>query len=119
MAKETRDALRRLTMKLCFAHSIVPQALVLKGLVISDRDSIGGGGFADIYKGTYRQVPVALKRLRVFLTLEESRRESLRRVSRISVSPSFVVVNIVQDILSRSSDMASIGPSTYPQSPWC
>ncbi|KAJ3485618.1 hypothetical protein NLI96_g4827 [Meripilus lineatus] len=79
MAKETRDALRRLTMKLCFAHSIVPQALVLKGLVISDRDSIGGGGFADIYKGTYRQVPVALKRLRVFLTLEESRRESLRR----------------------------------------
>ncbi|KAJ3482587.1 hypothetical protein NLI96_g6879 [Meripilus lineatus] len=66
-------------MKLCFVSGIVPQALMLKGFVISNGDSVGGGGFADIYKGTYRQVPVALKRLRVFQTLEESKRKSLRK----------------------------------------
>ncbi|KAJ3482581.1 hypothetical protein NLI96_g6880 [Meripilus lineatus] len=65
--------------ELCFASGIVPQALILKGFVISNVDSIGGGGFADIYQGTYRQVPVALKRLRVFQTLEESKRLSLRK----------------------------------------
>lgn len=70
-------------MKLCFVSNVVPQALILKGLVISDKDSIGGGGFADIYKGRYRQVPVALKRLRVFQTLEESKRESLRKVCEL------------------------------------
>lgn len=87
MSKETRNALKRLTIKLCFASGIVPQALILKGFVISNVDSIGGGGFADIYQGTYRQVPVALKRLRVFQTLEESKRLSLRKVSPVPTSP--------------------------------
>lgn len=94
MTKETRNALKRLTMKLCFVSGIVPQALMLKGFVISNGDSVGGGGFADIYKGTYRQVPVALKRLRVFQTLEESKRKSLRKVSRLLLMR-FVVANMI------------------------
>lgn len=119
MTKETRDALRRLTIKLCFASGIVPQALLLTGFVISNGYSIGGGGFADIYQGTYRQIPVALKRLRVFQTLEESKRTSLRKVCLLPLFMRFVVANIIQGFLPRSFDLASAGPPTCPEPPWC
>ena len=80
MTRETRDSLRRLTLKLCFSSDVVPQSLILKGLLQSEKESTIGGGFSDIFRGTYRQIPVALKRLRVFQLVEESKRKKLRRV---------------------------------------
>ncbi len=83
MTRDTRDVLRRLVLKLCFDSNVVPQSLVLRGLVYSEKGSFSGGGFADIYRGTYRQIPVALKRLRVFQIIEESKRGKLRKVRRV------------------------------------
>ncbi|THH32590.1 hypothetical protein EUX98_g1593 [Antrodiella citrinella] len=43
------------------------------------KGSIGGGGFADIYKGIFNEQRVALKRLRVFMMTEESRRPEMMK----------------------------------------
>ena len=68
--------LRRLLVKLSKASGALPPSLLLHGIVCCNRDSVAGGGFADIFCGAYDEKPVALKRLRVFKTdedLEKSR----------------------------------------------
>lgn len=68
--------LRRLLVKLSKASGQLPPSLLLRGVVCSDRDSVAGGGFADIFRATYNDQPVALKRLRAFqkgTDLEKSR----------------------------------------------
>jgi len=45
----------------------------------SDREAYKVGGFADIFCGTYNHEEVALKRLRVFQAIEESRRKTLTK----------------------------------------
>ena len=53
---------------------------MLQGIKREGSDPVKCGGFADIHRGMYGQDPVALKRLRVFLTIEDSKKANLRKV---------------------------------------
>ncbi|TCD66289.1 hypothetical protein EIP91_001580 [Steccherinum ochraceum] len=72
-----RHTLRRLLVQLSRSAGILPSHLFLDGIVCLNRDTVAGGGFADIFMGSYEGQPVALKRLRVFKAeddLEKSRK---------------------------------------------
>ncbi len=75
-----RTTLRRLSLKVSAASGLLPMSLVLDGVESSHQEYLGGGGFADIYSGTYKGEKVALKRLRVFLSSEESQKRKILRV---------------------------------------
>lgn len=56
--------LRSLLVKLSKESGILPKALFVEGVMCENREYVAGGGFADIYKATLQNQPVALKRLR-------------------------------------------------------
>ncbi|TFK43199.1 hypothetical protein BDQ12DRAFT_168524 [Crucibulum laeve] len=56
----------RLMMKMCEMYNLLPSSLFIEGVELRERDPIDGGGFADIYRGSYRGKDVALKRIRIF-----------------------------------------------------
>lgn len=58
--------LRRLLIALSRNTKTVPRSFVISGIQLQDRDAVSGGGFADIFRASYRGQPVALKRLRNF-----------------------------------------------------
>ncbi len=58
--------LRRLLTALSRNTKMVPRSFLLSGVQLQDRDAVSGGGFADIFRASYRGKPVALKRLRNF-----------------------------------------------------
>ncbi|KDQ51594.1 hypothetical protein JAAARDRAFT_505545 [Jaapia argillacea MUCL 33604] len=64
------------------ASERLPPSLFLgKNTVVDDgrTDPVGGGGFADIFKGTYEGKPVAMKRFRRFLPLAIDRKTQASR----------------------------------------
>lgn len=61
-----RGGIRRLIMKLSIRSGLLPNSLLITDVVMSSSESVAGGGFADIFRGTYKGRLVALKRLRVF-----------------------------------------------------
>lgn len=66
-----RNTLRRLLVRLSRKSTLVPEKLLVKGVVCDNRDPLGGGHFADIYEAQYRDRKVALKRLRSFRSSKE------------------------------------------------
>jgi hypothetical protein len=58
---------------------VLPNSFVLRGVTKSTEHPVSGGGFADIYQGSYKGREVALKVLRVFVT--EENRKRIHRVS--------------------------------------
>ena len=68
-----RLELRRLLSKLSKASGIIPPGLFLNHVFCSDRETLQIGGYADIFRGSYRGQPVALKRLRVSMTMQQNR----------------------------------------------
>ncbi|KAH8100929.1 kinase-like domain-containing protein [Cristinia sonorae] len=77
--RQTHGRLRRILLKLSLHHNLLPSALTLPNVVCSTSESIGFGGFADVFCGTHQGRRVALKRLRVFLMSDPSKRQELRR----------------------------------------
>ena len=69
-------------MRLSLQHSILPASLFLEGVQCPIRETYACGGFADIYRGTYNHEQVVLKKLRVFQSIEESKRNILEKVRR-------------------------------------
>lgn len=65
--------IRRLFSKLSKASGVIPSGLFLNGVSCSDREALQIGGYADIFQGSYRKKLVALKRLRVSMTLQQNR----------------------------------------------
>ncbi|TFK43201.1 kinase-like domain-containing protein [Crucibulum laeve] len=63
---ELQRIAQRLVMKLCEKANTLPSSLVIEGVELRERDAIYGGGFADIYRGSYQGKDVALKRMRIF-----------------------------------------------------
>ncbi|KAK0461544.1 kinase-like domain-containing protein [Armillaria novae-zelandiae] len=57
--------------KLCKARGAVPSSLFLQDVTKEGDNAIDGGGFADIWKGRFRDTQVCLKVLRVFGTDEQ------------------------------------------------
>jgi hypothetical protein len=68
-----RKALR-LCMRLSEAYLLVPSSSLVKGVKILEDEAIHGGGSAEIYRASYRNTTIALKRLRVYST-DEARRK--------------------------------------------
>ena len=56
--------LRQLLLKLSLKYGKLPHALLLNDVQCSSDDGVSGG-FADVYRGTYKGLPVAIKRIRV------------------------------------------------------
>ncbi|TCD63897.1 hypothetical protein EIP91_004806 [Steccherinum ochraceum] len=75
---ETRDAIRRMMLKLSVRTTKLPKSLFLQGVISKDTESYSAGAFADIFVGEYHGQKVALKRLRVFQSLHESEKQKLR-----------------------------------------
>ncbi|KAH8080681.1 kinase-like domain-containing protein [Cristinia sonorae] len=73
-----RHRIRRLLVRLCLDSGILPPSLLLTGIKCEDTDPVGMGGYADIFRGTYEGGRVALKRLRVFLSVVGSQHLFLR-----------------------------------------
>jgi hypothetical protein len=58
-------------LKLCMRNTILPSALFVRDVKIGHvRDPVEVGGFADVFRGSYDGVDVAVKRLR---TVKEHR----------------------------------------------
>ncbi len=73
--------LRRLLIALSRNTRMVPRSFLIHGIHLQVRDAVSGGGFADIFRATYRGQSVALKRLRNFSNTPIS--ESEESVSNI------------------------------------
>lgn len=67
--------LRRLLIFLSRSWKIIPQSLYLRGIRLEDRDPVNGGGYADIFRGSFQGQRVALKRLRHFSAVQKTEKE--------------------------------------------
>lgn len=72
LRSDNRIELRHLLVRLSKAAGVLPPSIFLGDVECqgTDRDTIAGGGFADIFRAKYRGQKVALKRLRVFSSQE-------------------------------------------------
>lgn len=66
--------------KLARTFDMLPRSLTLHGVKKAEDHPCGGGGYADIYKGTYDGKLVALKVIRA--TVTESFRRRIHKVSQ-------------------------------------
>lgn len=82
-----RNKLRKLCLKISIKYDVLPKALVLQGVQLTDRDQRGTGGFADVFCGTFGRYKVALKRLRVYAMTSESHKKTLQQVAILSTRP--------------------------------
>nr|GAT45718.1 predicted protein [Mycena chlorophos] len=57
---------RRLLVRLSEASDTLPASLFIRGVMRVDQEATFGGTFGDIYRASYEQRDVALKRMRVF-----------------------------------------------------
>ncbi|KDQ53206.1 hypothetical protein JAAARDRAFT_137670, partial [Jaapia argillacea MUCL 33604] len=63
---DLRRSVHRLSINLSQASEKLPTSLLLRGIVTSNSNHVGGGGFADIFIAKYTHHDVALKRFRMF-----------------------------------------------------
>ena len=82
-----KHCLVKVLIRLSEATGLYPRCLVLNGIEILG-DPVGGGGFADIFKGRLGDQMIAVKMLRVY---EKSHMDKLLRVT---LKPAiFMIVN--------------------------
>ncbi|TCD68179.1 hypothetical protein EIP91_011457 [Steccherinum ochraceum] len=74
-----RAHLRRLAFKLVLHFDRMPAALFLSGVQCHDREASIGGRFADVYRGTFGNLQVALKSLNVLKTSNAAKVRSRRQ----------------------------------------
>ncbi|TCD64855.1 hypothetical protein EIP91_003559 [Steccherinum ochraceum] len=82
--KKYRNDMRRLSLKVSAMHNILPTSLILSGVKLIDRDAKGGGGFADVFCGTYQlhngaTIKVAIKRIKTYLLPSETEKQDIRK----------------------------------------
>ncbi|KAH8833412.1 kinase-like domain-containing protein [Flagelloscypha sp. PMI_526] len=61
----------RLIQKIAVEHHILPPKLELKGIEPA-KHPFGGGGYSDVYKGSWNEISICIKRLRIYLDPEEA-----------------------------------------------
>lgn len=47
---------------------------------LTDKNRVGGGGFADVYKGVLNGTQVAVKQVRIFVVTTEDERQKMNKV---------------------------------------
>ncbi|KAJ6538341.1 kinase-like domain-containing protein [Mycena vulgaris] len=62
----SRSKARRLMRKMSEAHDQLPSSLFIRGVNDHDEHPTFGGGFGDVYRASYQDKMVALKRIRTF-----------------------------------------------------
>jgi hypothetical protein len=77
--QRSRHSAHRLLVKLSENCGILPPILSITGIENCSKEPVAGGGFADIFRASYRGEDVALKRLRDFQVHQQ--REMIHRVS--------------------------------------
>ncbi|KAJ3570019.1 hypothetical protein NP233_g4676 [Leucocoprinus birnbaumii] len=70
---DTGRYMLKLLSKLAKSACVFPQCYELKGVELESTKPQDGGGFADIYKGTYEQQSICLKVVRVFRRQDNSK----------------------------------------------
>ncbi|CAL1717215.1 unnamed protein product [Somion occarium] len=75
---QVRSELARRIYDLTLQCNLIPASLHLTGVICSSTDCVAVGSFGDIYRGVYDSQKVALKRLRVFSSSDESRKDELK-----------------------------------------
>lgn len=78
-----RRKLRRVVVRLAQDSDTLPLSLQVEGVALSDRDCVGGGAFADVFKGVLNGGDVAVKRMRIFIVTNDDDKAKTRRVQRI------------------------------------
>lgn len=81
--QEARWLLLRRLQKLSCDASLLPSHLYIKGVECKDRESLGNGGFADVYRGSHNGDTVAVKNLRTFKMVKLSEEANMKRVRLI------------------------------------
>ncbi|KAH8092669.1 kinase-like domain-containing protein, partial [Cristinia sonorae] len=74
-----RRRIHKLLMKLSLKYDILPASLFIHGVKYSGGECHSSGSFADIYVGDLNGRTVALKRLRMFQMIDESKSTQLKR----------------------------------------
>ena len=68
----------RYLCKICSCHALLPESLAIPVSYDRTKVPLHHGGFADVWKGTSRDLEVAVKELKLY---ESSNQEQIRRVS--------------------------------------
>ncbi len=106
-----RFQLRHLLVRFSKASGILPASMFLKGVECGIRDTVAGGGFADIYRATYQGQEVALKKLRSVRSGEKG----AHMYTAVSVSrpPMWCTALMLSaaDVMSRSPALVAVAPS--------
>lgn len=77
----------KIMRKICGRCGILPTShIISEGLVITTERPITSGGFADVFRGTWKGVLVAIK---VFRILSTDRLDKMRKVSVVSFCLAF------------------------------
>ncbi|KDQ55759.1 hypothetical protein JAAARDRAFT_133505 [Jaapia argillacea MUCL 33604] len=79
---DLRQRIGRYLVRLSEAWDVLPSALHIDGVQFMSRDPVAGGGFADIFRGTYHETVVAVKRLRFYTFSDANRRDVQKRLYR-------------------------------------
>ncbi|KAE9404386.1 kinase-like protein [Gymnopus androsaceus JB14] len=69
----------RTLRQLSVSYKILPRSLVIRSVNQVDRHAVGGGGFADIYRGTIGDRRICLKVLRLVMEQDEQTCEQIRK----------------------------------------
>ncbi len=59
-----RRKLRRVTVRSAQEADALPSSIYIEGVDLPDRNRVGGGGYADVYKGVLDGTQVAVKQVR-------------------------------------------------------
>lgn len=109
---------RRLLVKISVVSGIIPTSLTIQGVTLLEKEAVFGGGFADIYKASYKNSEVALKRMRIFQRGKE--RHEIHRVRAFDAFGTDLYLTAFPiDILQRSSPLAVLSTSTRASISWC
>ncbi|TCD71977.1 hypothetical protein EIP91_000109 [Steccherinum ochraceum] len=76
---DARNSLRRLSLKLAVQHDMFPAATIIKGVIRTEEESRGFGGFAEVFIGTVNYMHVALKRLRSYVLMSDEQKLKTRQ----------------------------------------
>ena len=90
---------RRLILSLSRHWKIIPYSFNLSGIKLLENNNVSGGGYEDIFKGSFQGQVVALKRLRTFSSTPTTEKEK-----SVSMSSSFLgdIAHLLREFLDIS-----------------
>ncbi len=80
LSRKCRRRIHRVTVRLAQASDRLPSTVFIEGVALSDQHPVGGGSYADVYKGDFNGVEVAVKKVRIFIRQGEDEWARARKV---------------------------------------